>query len=230
MWWSALLLGLISSLHCVGMCAPLQVAAISAFRKQSHKGHLLLYHASRILTYGLLGGLVGLLGKGLGLQAWQQQTSLLGGLFLLLAFAAFYLLKLDRHLLRLLFPYLSRLRGKLQQNRAAQTLYFSGSGFINGLLPCGMVYLALFPAMGSGTTWASVMYMLFFGLGTLPLLALANLGGLSFLKSRSRWVQRLIPLMIVSTALLLILRGMDLGIPYLSPQLPPETEQTAGCR
>lgn len=230
MWWSSFILGLVSSLHCVGMCGPLQAAALGAFHKNVSKRYITLYHAIRILTYGFLGLLAGFVGRGLGLQNWQQQTSILSGLLLLFAFAGFYLLRLDRKLLQLLYPVLSRFRGKLQQRKSMRTLYFSGSGMLNGLLPCGMVYLALFPAMGSGQAWLVWGYMLLFGLGILPLLILVNLGALTFLKSRGKLVQRLIPAFVVVTALLLILRGMDLGIPYLSPQTPVAGAGTEVCR
>lgn len=220
MWWSAFLLGLVSSLHCIGMCGPLQAAAMGTFHKSASPGFVGLYHLSRIFTYGLLGLLTGFIGKGVGLQNWQQQTSLISGLLLLFAFAAFYILRLDKNLLKILFPFISRLRGKLQQNKSARVLYFSGSGLINGLLPCGMVYLAIFPAMSSGHAFTAFGYMLLFGIGTLPILVLSNFGALSFLQSRGKTVQRLIPVMIVTTALLLILRGMDLGIPYISPEAP----------
>lgn len=218
--WSAFLLGMVSSLHCVGMCGPLQAAAMGAFHKNVSKGHVFLYHLSRILTYGLLGLLAGIMGKGMGLQNWQQQTSLLSGLFLIFAFAGFYLLRLDRKLLKILYPLISRLRGRLQQSRPAKNLYFSGSGFINGILPCGMVYLAIFPAMSSGHPGHAFLYMIVFGAGTIPLLFLTNMGALSFLQSHGRLIQRMIPVMIMVTAVLLILRGMDLGIPYISPQAP----------
>lgn len=220
MWWSAFLLGLISSLHCVAMCSPLQAAVMGSMQKNSGKRYVGLYHLSRLLTYGILGLFAGIIGKGIGLQNWQQQTSLIGGLFLLFAFAGFYLLKLDRRLLKVLMPYISRLRIKLQQNRSAKVFYFGGSGLINGLLPCGMVYLAIFPAMSSGSALLAFGYMLLFGLGTLPLLLLTNFGALSLFQNKGRFIQRLIPTMVIVTALLLILRGMDLGIPYLSPEMP----------
>lgn len=228
--WSALLLGLISSLHCAAMCAPLQVMVMSQGSSQVHKKQLFYYHAARISTYAVLGAFAGLLGNGLGIQTWQQEASLLSGLFLLAAFAGFYLLKLDRKLLKLLFPYLSRLRGTLAKNKSVSLLYYGGSGMINGLLPCGMVYLALFPAMTSNTWWLASGYMLLFGIGTLPTLVLANVGGMRFLQTRGPWLQKAIPVFVVLTAFLLILRGMDLGIPYLSPTIPTEISAGAGCK
>lgn len=230
MLWSAFLLGLVSSLHCFGMCSPLQAAALGAFHKNVSYGYITLYHTSRILTYGTLGLLAGVIGKGVGLQSWQQETSLLSGLLLLFAFAAFYILRIDKKLLKALYPLISRLRSTLEKNRSAKALYFSGSGLINGLLPCGMVYLAIFPAMSTANLGSSFFYMILFGMGTLPLLVLSNIGALKFLQSRGKMVQRIIPAMVVITALLLILRGMDLGIPYISPQAPHAGASTEVCQ
>ena len=215
----------------MGMCAPLQAVALGSMSHGGqHKSNILLYHGSRILTYGVLGIIAAIVGKGLGLQNWQQQVSLLSGLLLLFAFMAFYFLKLDRKLLSLLYPLISRVRTNLQQNKSARTLYFSGSGMINGLLPCGMVYLAIFPAMGSGSITAAFGYMALFGAGTLPLLILTNFGAISFFQGKAKLIQKVIPVMVVVTATLLILRGMDLGIPYISPQIPTEGASTAVCK
>ena len=223
-------MGLVSSLHCFGMCSPLQAAALGAFHKNVSSGYIALYHSSRILTYGVLGILAGVIGKGIGLQSWQQETSLLSGLLLLFAFAGFYILRLDKKLLKTLYPFISRLRSSLEKNRSAKALYFSGSGLINGLLPCGMVYLAIFPAMSSANLGSSFFYMILFGAGTLPLLILSNIGALKFLQTKGKLVQKVIPAMVVITALLLILRGMDLGIPYISPQAPALGASTEVCQ
>ncbi len=224
---SAFLLGLFSSLHCLGMCGPLQAMVTGAFQQKAGYRHIILYHFSRITTYGILGLLAGLAGRSLGFQNWQQNISLFSGLLLLFAMAAFYFFKLDRKLLRLVFPYLSRMRMRLQQNRSSQSLYNTGSGVLNGLLPCGMVYLAIFPATAGGSPLTAVFYMLLFGTGTLPLLFLTNMGALSFLQKRSRSIQKLIPALVIITAVLLILRGIDNGAHQSSQQTPAIVE---GCR
>lgn len=229
MGWSAFVLGLISSLHCLGMCAPLQLSVMGAWGSKRNNKHLGLYHLSRIATYGVLGGIVGSVGIGINLQQWQQEASLMSGLLLLLAFFTFYILKLDRKFMRVLFPYLSRARAQLQRNKQARSLYFAGSGMLNGILPCGMVYLALFPALGSGSWINAVGYMLLFGVGTLPLLVLSGIGGVQFLQSKGIWIQRVIPVFVFTIAVLLIFRGMNLDIPYLSPAIVPETASTEVC-
>jgi sulfite exporter TauE/SafE len=231
MWWSAILLGLLSSTHCLGMCGPLQGAFTSMFLRKGKWALLFIYHFSRILTYGLLGLLAGILGIAAGLQNWQQQTSLIGGLLLLFGFLTFYLLKLDQKLFSLFFPYIQKVRARLQKSKKYEWAYFGGSGALNGILPCAMVYLAILPAMGSGGLGEGFIYMILFGLGTMPLLLLANLGALSFFTQHPNFSRKATPVLIVITAGLLILRGMDLGIPYLSPQLPDAfAGEIEGCK
>lgn len=220
MWGSAFLLGLLSSLHCLGMCGPLQAAFTTMFLRKKRTHLLFVYHGTRIGTYGILGLTAGLIGTSVGLQAWQQNTSLLGGLFLLFAFVLFYFLKLDQKLLKIFFPYIQRFRGRLQQNKKKEWMYFAGSGALNGILPCAMVYLAILPAMGTANIGGGFIYMILFGLGTLPLLVISNLGALSFFQRHANLAKKVTPVLIILTAGLLILRGMDLGIPYLSPQQP----------
>tara|TARA_R110002072_G_scaffold74972_10_gene177133 strand:- start:1345 stop:2037 length:693 start_codon:yes stop_codon:yes gene_type:complete len=229
MFWSAFVLGLVSSLHCLGMCGPLQAAFTSSLLSKKHYYFLFLFHFSRILVYGILGLVIGFFGRLSSLQEWQQKTSLISGLLLLFAFLLFFFLKLDQRLFKLLFPYIHRLRSRLEENKNSKFAYFTGTGILNGILPCAMVYLALFPAMGLNQPLFSFIYMLIFGLGTIPILFLSNISLASFFQRRRSLLQKISPIIIVITAGLLILRGMDLGIPFLSPDLQPAMGDTQVC-
>lgn len=229
MFWSAFVLGIVSSLHCLGMCGPLQGAFTSSLISKKKYSLLSLFHLSRIFTYAILGLAIGLFGQAAALQDWQQKTSLLSGLLLLFAFLLFYFSKLDQRLFKLFFPYIQRLRSRLEQNKKSKYAYFIGTGTLNGLLPCAMVYLALFPAMGMEQPLFSFFYMMIFGAGTIPLLFISNLSIASLIHSKRGFLQKISPLIILVTAGLLILRGMDLGIPYLSPDLEPGLNETQAC-
>lgn len=229
MFWSAFVLGLVSSLHCLGMCGPIQGAFTSSLLSKKQYRFLALFHFSRILTYGFLGIVIGLVGQTTALQEWQQKTSLLSGLLLLFAFLLFYFTKLDQRLFKVLFPYIQRLRNRLEQNKNSKFAYFMGTGMLNGILPCAMVYLALFPAMGMDQPINSFFYMLTFGAGTIPLLFISNISIASFFQKKRLLLQKISPVIILVTACLLILRGMDLGIPYLSPDLQPVLGDAAVC-
>lgn len=229
MFWSAIVLGLVSSLHCLGMCGPLQGAFTGSLITKRQYSLLAIFHLSRIFTYGFLGLAMGLIGQAAALQEWQQKTSLLTGLLLLFGFLLFYFTKLDQRLFGYFFPYIQRLRSRLEENKNSKIAYFAGTGMLNGILPCAMVYLAIFPAMGMEQPLYSFLYMLMFGLGTIPLLFLSNLSVASFFQSKKGLLHKISPVIIVITAGLLILRGMDLGIAFLSPDLQPILGESQVC-
>ena len=98
---------------------------------------------------------------------------------------------------------------------------FLSIGFLNGFLPCGLVYMALVGAMAMASAPMGALYMMVFGLGTVPLMSGAALMGKVF-KTRLPTVRKWIPVFVVLIGLLFILRGMGLGIPYISPMAPKD--------
>jgi sulfite exporter TauE/SafE len=111
-------------------------------------------------------------------------------------------------------PILKALGGLFKSKSIFATLFI---GFLNGLLPCGMVYLALGSAIATGSVTGGGMFMMFFGLGTMPALMLVGLGGQIF--GFKYVLQKWMPYMIATMGMVLILRGMNLGIPFLSPHI-----------
>ena len=194
--WTAFLLGLVGSLHCAAMCGPLVVAVSSAGGSRSPFGtSRLVYNSGRIATYCAIGLLFGAVGKTFVLAGLQRWLSLGAGAAILLG-----LLLSTRFALKTPF--------------ASQFLL----GTLNGLLPCGLVYIA---AAGAATTLSPLggaLHMGAFGAGTLPMML-----GIGAASGRLRPIalrfQKLIPICVVLVAMLLLLRGMALGIPYLSPAL-----------
>lgn len=181
-----------------------------------------LYNLGRLSTYTALGLLAGGLGQSLRLAGLQQGLSAASGLLILLLVAvperhtgrAAAALGLDRTLFRL-----KQALAYFFQRPGLGALYLSG--VLNGLLPCGLVYLALAGALSVPDLGGSAAYMALFGLGTLPLmLALSLTGQLVPLRWRGR-LRRAVPVVATAMALLFIVRGLGLGIPYLSPQLTP---------
>ena len=122
------------------------------------------------------------------------------------------------HLTNPLYKLISKVKsglGKALKKKTADT--FFTIGILNGLLPCGLVYMAVFAAIASGNAWQGALYMAVFGLGTLPLMTTAiYLSGVLSTSLRQS-IQRLIPVFVCIIALLFIIRGLGLGIPYLSP-------------
>ncbi|HOW32340.1 MAG TPA: sulfite exporter TauE/SafE family protein, partial [Bacteroidales bacterium] len=90
-------------------------------------------------------------------------------------------------------------------------------GLLNGLLPCGLVYIAIAGSIGSGSALMGAIYMALFGLGTMPMLLAINLSGGFISTSLRKKINKLIPILVIIVGILFILRGLSLGIPYISP-------------
>lgn len=226
--WIAFTFGLISSLHCSLMCAPLQAVVMGQWLRNGKSSNWLLYHSGRIFTYSMLGLLIGLLGTAVGLPRWQSEFSIVAGLVLLFGYFGVKAMKWDRGLNRIITPFLIRLQPKLRSKKGS--FWYFASGSLNGLLPCGMVYAALIPAAGTASLWQAGLAMAAFGAGTLPLLLSLNLAGNRFFLHQPRILNKLIPLTVILISSILILRGMDLGIPYLSPEMPVAGVAAEGCK
>ena len=217
---AAFLLGLGGSAHCLGMCGPLVV--MMPFK--NFKGfHLVaaqsIYHLSRTLAYVSMGLIFGLFGQGISLFSKTQHLSIfMGALVILMVFfpKIIALLSTSRFFRNISSKHGQYLR-KVQQTQSLGAMAILG--FFNGLLPCGLSYAAVGGAIALGNTTHAVMFMLLFGIGTSP--ALMALGSAqNWLKPNLRLkFSKLSPIMGILLGVLLILRGLDLGIPYLSPKV-----------
>ncbi len=214
---TAFLLGLVGSLHCAGMCGPLALAMPAAGNSRSAflLGRL-AYNSGRVLTYCLLGLLFGVIGQSLAVAGLQRWLSVTAGVAILGVFAASSRFALNTPFARAVGT-LKKPLADLLQRRNLGSQFALGS--LNGLLPCGLVYVACAGAAASGSWREGTVFMLAFGAGTVPMmLGIGLLGRRLSLALRFKW-QKLIPASVVVMGLLLILRGMSLGIPYLSPDL-----------
>lgn len=216
------LMGLIGSLHCVGMCGPLVIALPTAHLNAFQKSRsLFLYHFGKISSYTLLGILFGLFGSQFPIHGLQENLSIVMGSIMLLYVLYVFIKKpiVANKIFVMNWIYSSMIKslGQLfkSKNRFANYLI----GLLNGLLPCGLVYMALTSAMATQNVMLGGIFMAFFGLGTTPALIMLSMGK-QFMGVHGRQkLQRVLPLFIFSMGVLLILRGMNLGIPYLSPHL-----------
>lgn len=224
--WTAFLLGFAGSAHCAGMCGPLALALPrlepTAWR---HVAGRLAYNLGRVLTYGALGLVFGLVGRSLALVGVQRWVSLALGVALLAGVLAARV-DLFRLPLRGVGTQVRNAMGPWLRRRGLGALAVLGA--LNGLLPCGLVYVACFGAAATGQVLTAIEYMLVFGLGTVPMmLGLSLAGGALPVPLRLR-LQRAIPYCLALVGVLLILRGLGLGIPYLSPNLAA-TPAAATC-
>lgn len=219
--WTALVLGAAGSVHCAGMCGPLALAIpVPEGGGWRYLLGRVFYNLGRVVMYGCLGAGFGLVGRTVYLAGFQQWFSLVLGTVLLLG------LFLSPRLLALGFvtrwvTRLKRAMGGLLRRRGMVALGLLG--LLNGLLPCGLVYVACAGAAATGGVVSGLVYMLVFGLGTVPVMLAISLSGRLFQAAMRRWMMRVVPVSVGLVAGLLILRGLGLGIPYVSPAFSPST-------
>lgn len=215
----ALTLGFIGSFHCIGMCGPialtLPVQHLNGNRKMTG---ILLYNAGRISAYSGIGIASGWLGRQFYIGGMQQCLSITLGCGLLLA----VILQKNRvHFGTGSYgKKIKMILGRLLRQQKLHTLY--AIGFFNGLLPCGLVYFAVAGAIATGSTWQGAVFMCAFGAGTLPaMITITWCSQIITLRMRNR-LRQCVPYAVALMAILLILRGMNLNIPYISPKLSPQ--------
>jgi sulfite exporter TauE/SafE len=229
MLWSALIFGLLGSFHCVGMCGPIAFLLPLDRKSQSKRiTQLVSYHLGRLSTYGLIGFIFGLLGRSFNLFGIQQQISILIGVGMIVIILIPARIFNRYHLARPIYAAVAKVKntmGSALKKKDPGT--FFTIGFLNGLLPCGLVYMAVFGSLAMGDQLQGSLYMILFGMGTIPLMTTAIYLG-NFLKGRAKKrIVTLIPVFIVIIGLLFILRGMGLGIKYISPSEMVTIEKVA---
>lgn len=221
---TALIFGLLGSFHCVGMCGPIAfLLPVDRSNTLKKTGQIFMYHFGRILAYSLIGLIFGLIGKSLNLFGIQQQLSIGIGLLMILVVLIpsqiFNKYNLSKPLYKVISKVKSRLGTELKR-KSPDT--FLTIGFLNGFLPCGLVYMAVFGALAMGNALEGSLYMALFGLGTIPLMTTAVYLG-NFLTAKvKQHIRKTIPVFVILIGCLFVLRGLGLGIPYLSPK--PMTE------
>ena len=217
---SAVILGLLSSFHCVGMCGPIAfVLPVDRTNKFKQGYQTILYHLGRLLAYSSIGLLFGLLGKGLYLAGFQQRLSILLGI-LMISFVLIPLRILNKYnFSKPIYRGIGIIKSKLGlylKKKSSKAIFTIG--FFNGFLPCGMVYIALVGAVATSEFYLGALYMFLFGLGTIPMMTVAVYSKNIFSLNIRNKIQKAIPVFVVLIGLLFILRGMGLGIPYVSPK------------
>ena len=217
---SALALGFASSFHCVGMCGPIALS-MGLTKKQATNFYLqnLTYQFGRIVTYSLLGAVLGIIGEGFEMAGIQQYlTVAVGVILIIMALFSFggkdFASKIP-FLSKFLYSVKMNL-GKLLQKADYRSRFTTG--ILNGFLPCGMVYMALTASLAGGGIWQGASYMALFGLGTLPFMfAVVLVGNLMNQAFRVK-ILKVIPFVMIILGGLFIVRGLELGIPYVSPK------------
>lgn len=217
--YTAFFFGLISSLHCIGMCGPIAMMLPVERNNPSKKvTQIMTYHLGRLTAYGTIGFIFGMVGKGFFMAGIQQKLSIVLGVIMIIAIVIpekeFARYNFSKPVFRVITAIKTKL-GSQFKNKSYQSLFTIG--LLNGFLPCGMVYVALFGAIAMQSASFGVLYMVLFGLGTIPLMSsVVYIHSFLTLSVRNK-IQKVIPYVGILIGLLFILRGLGLGIPYISP-------------
>ena len=232
MLYSAFILGLISSLHCIGMCGPIAMMLPIDHQNEAKKvTQIVTYHLGRLTAYATIGLIFGLLGRGFFLAGLQQNMSIFIGVAMITVVLIPEKVFSRYNFSKPVYKVISKIKSSLGnqfKNRSYKSLFTIG--LLNGFLPCGMVYVALFGAITMQSAGFGVLYMLLFGLGTMPLMTIVvYIHSLIKLPFRNK-IQKAIPYVAVIIGVLFILRGLGLGIPYVSPSnMSLFVQETPNC-
>ena len=226
---AAFLVGLVGSLHCIGMCGPIAIALpVPDSSNLSFFTGRILYNLGRVFTYSFLGAVLGIVGSKIALAGAQQVVSIVLGVVII--FAVLLPQKYKNYFAqnsltqKLAHPLKSNI-GVLFKKGTFSAMFLIG--ILNGFLPCGLVYVALAGAIASGDAISGAVVMILFGLGTVPAMFAASVFG-KFINIGIRTkIRKAVPVLSILLGVIFILRGMNLGIPMLSPKVSAQTEMSS---
>ena len=229
---AAFVLGLTGSLHCMGMCGPIAFALpVNRQNNLTKFTGISLYNLGRITTYSTLGLLFGFFGKGLKVAGVLQGVSIVLGVVIILMVLLPSAFERWLSMNSVYNKFSSKIKAALSKlfNMKSNTALYS-LGLLNGLLPCGLVFMAVFGALENGSALSGATFMLFFGLGTVPaMFALPWVAQKITISFRSK-LRKLVPFVMIFFGCVFVLRGMNLNIPYISPGIEMKEEvQTLDC-
>lgn len=228
---ASFIMGLAGSFHCVGMCGPIAFALpLNRSNNFTKTIGILFYNFGRISTYVILGLLLGFFGRGLKLAGVLQQVSIVIGIIIILSVVLPSLMKKISFTSNYYFKFNNWVKvklGKYLVKKSNSSLLILG--LLNGLLPCGMVWIAMVASIAYGSILSGAQFMLFFGLGTFPMMFALPYFSSSISSVIRKKMTKAIPYLMVLFGLLFILRGLSLDIPYISPPISEEGTEIKSC-
>ncbi|CAN5116222.1 sulfite exporter TauE/SafE family protein [soil metagenome] len=228
---TAFTIGIMGGVHCIGMCGPLALSLpLNSSSAVTKALSVTLYNFGRITTYAFMGAVFGIIGQTVSLFGYQQLLSVLSGigiLFFLFIPKKIFDVKIASQKSTRFFIKVRSTFAKLMNNSSNSSMF--GLGLLNGLLPCGLVYMAIAGAVATGAVLSSSLFMASFGLGTLPLMWVVAFAGKSMSINMRQHLRKLSPVIMSIMAILLIVRGLDMDIPFLSPHLQISAGKINSC-
>jgi sulfite exporter TauE/SafE len=201
------------------MCGPIALMLpVDRTNQAKRVTQIVSYHLGRLFAYGTIGLLFGILGRGFYLAGMQQKLSLFIGVAMIMMLLIPEKIVAQHNFSKPVFKLILKFKtalGSQFKKKSYKSLFTIG--LLNGFLPCGMIYVALFGAIAMQSALLGIYYMLLFGLGTVPMMScVVYLNSISTISFRKR-IQKIIPFVGVLIGILFILRGLGIGIPYISP-------------
>ena len=206
---SALAVGFLGSFHCVGMCGPIAISLPKGDgSKKEIAGGRILYNIGRIVTYSIMGLIAGLAGYSFSIKGFQSELSIFSGILIVLIVILSYVNKFSIRFSKIISSLTFNLKKQFKKLFTKGSPWFLFSiGLLNGLLPCGFVYLALAGALATGNYIDGMLYMAMFGLGTLPAMLTISLAGHLIGFRFQKFIKKASPIIAIALAVLLIQRG-----------------------
>jgi sulfite exporter TauE/SafE len=224
------MLGAFGSLHCIGMCGPLAMALpVQHFSKQKKLIAISLYQLGRVFTYSTLGLFLGMAGRGIYLAGFQQWFSMITGAVVVFLVVQYLIFKRNPrpYFFNGFYDRVQKTIVYFLRSHKMQNYFFLGTA--NGLLPCGMVYVAIAGALTATRVVNSTLFMACFGAGTLPAMMVFTYFGQFFKLSLRNHFKKALPVFAAIIGIILILRGLNLGIPFISPVMHQSSGNTITC-
>lgn len=216
-----ILLGLFSSVHCIGMCGPIITMVFINKKKSTLK--FIIYILGKTLTYSVFGLMFGLIGTGINISGYQQSLSVFIGVSIIFLAIPSNKIKIDFFLFKKIHLLLSKLI------HSSKLINMFTIGILNGFLPCGLVYIAIASATEQGSILKSVFFMSLFGLSTFPSLLLVKIIGSSKMIKNRKLFNLIMKIFIILLGFVIILRGFNLKIPYISPDISNPFNEDFNC-
>jgi len=211
----AFTMGLMSSFHCIGMCGPIALALpVQKGNPLQKFSGLFVYNGGRALTYAALGAAIGSVGSSLAWLGYMRYLSIFAGILMLVF--VFWPSRIDRyfHPPRFWQQALNHVKRRMAEMLHSRKMHgWFLLGILNGLLPCGLVYLALISSIATGSIFGGAIFMFLFGIGTLPMMMT-----IGFLKNRitpsiRTQMRKLTPVMLAIAGLWMVGRGIFIQYP-----------------
>ncbi len=206
---TAFLFGFMGSFHCAGMCGPIALTLPKKANRSALEGKL-FYNLGRIITYSVLGAVIGLFGRSLAFTGFQKTISIVSGISIVLIAGVPLISTKIQPFNGAFYKLTSNLKSLFRKLLNSESRYsLLGIGLANGVLPCGFVYLALGASLAMGSIEGSMGYMALFGLGTVPMMLFLAISGHMLNFKFQRYIRLAVPYIALVMGVWLIFRGVN---------------------